>query len=534
MSAYFEPSLRNLMPNPSSMTGMDEATKLFCEAVSSGRRIAILGDYDVDGATSTATLLRYLRLIGTTDAIFHIPQRLTEGYGPNIPAVESLYEQGARLLMIVDSGTTAFGPIERAVELGMNVIVLDHHEPPPDGILPPAVIVNPKRTEDDGSLSYLCTAGLAMMFLVSVNRYLRAENFFDERGVNEPALQNLMGLTALGTVADLVPLIGLNRAFVTLGLSRMSSIPGIQALSDARQETEFSEKTCGFVFGPCINAGGRISDTRQGSLLLSTDDLDEAKTIAERLVALNNERKDMQTAMTDACIDSLSKTELSDVIVVHNEEWHPGVVGLVASRILDQFDRSAVVIGAGGKGSGRAVGGFNIGQAFMSAVEKGFLIKGGGHAAAGGLTLQPGMLEAFSHHMNEAAEGCERPPATVDVAWSIRDLSLDVVEGFEYMAPFGMGNEKPRIAVVDGIIQGIRILKEAHISGFLVLPDGSARVKFILFYAVRTPLGDAICNAEGNFADMMGQLSLNTYNGVTSVQLVPTDVMIGGKATASY
>jgi single-stranded-DNA-specific exonuclease len=531
VAAFLEPSLRAFMPDPSTMTGMDDAVARFVQAIEQRERIAVFGDYDVDGATSTAVLIRYLRMVGVDDSIFYIPQRLTEGYGPNSPAMDKLHAQGTRLVVIVDSGTTAFEPIQRAVDLGMEVIVIDHHEPKETGELPPAHVVNPKRVEEDGSLAHLCTAGLALMFLVGVNRKLRNDGYFARTGVSEPVLSDLLGIVALGTVADVVPLRTLNRAFVALGLRQMGKIAGIRALVEATGQDEFSARTCGFVFGPCINAGGRISDTMQGARLLITDDEDEAREIATRLFELNRERQQMQKEMVADCIRSVEESNSDDaVIVAFNQNWHPGVVGLGASKVKDHFDRSAVVIGQDGKGSGRSVDGFNIGKAFIKAVEAGLLKKGGGHAAAGGLTIDPALLPEFRAFMNEQAKGLERPPTKVDIALPVGGLTQRGVEAFELLAPFGMGNAKPRIAFTGGVLDEVRILKGTHVKGRISSMDGSASIDFILFGGVGTPLGDALIGAEGRFVDIMGEAGLNTYGGVTKIQVRPDDAMIGAPA----
>ena len=413
------------------------------------------------------------------------------------------------------------------------MIVLDHHEPKETGELPPAIVVNPKRVEEDGSLAYLCTAGLAMLFLVGVNRRLRVTGFLGRGGVAEPDLPGLLGIVALGTVADVVPLKGLNRAYVALGLRAMGRIPGIRALVEATGEDEFSARSCGFVYGPCINAGGRISDTMQGARLLTTDDPDEAREIATRLAELNRERQRMQKEMVADCIRRVEQANTDDaVIVTFDGDWHPGVVGLGASKVKDHFDRPAVVIGRDGKVSGRAVEGFNIGRAFIKAQEAGLLLKGGGHAAAGGLTIDPALLPEFREFMNEQARGIERPPTMIDLAVPVGGLPQDVVAAFELMAPFGMGNPKPRVAFTGGVLEGVRVLKGSHVKGRVVSADGRSEVDLILFGGVGSILGEALRAAEGHRVDVMGSVEINAYGGVTKIQVRPEDAMIGPAVSA--
>lgn len=532
--SWLEPSLRAFMPNPSDLVGLDEAVERFCAAVENGETVAILGDYDVDGATSTSTLLRWLRMAGAAKATFHIPDRMTEGYGPNNGAISMLRERGASLLVIADSGTQAFAQVTHAREIGFDVVILDHHEPKEDGTLPDALVVNPKRLDCDQSLSYLCTAGLALLFLVGANRRLRQTGYFERAGIPEPRLVELLGLTALGTVADVVPLKGLNRAYVALGLEAMPLIPGLRALKQAinegregqGREVDWTSHGCGFNFGPCINAGGRISDTKLGTRLLTSEDSEECADIAGRLVELNRQRQELQKEMVGQCVERVAADNQDwPVIVVYDPDWHPGVVGLGASKVKDQFDRSAVVIGQGGKGSGRSVDGFNIGRAFLRAVEAGLLIKGGGHAAAGGLTVDPERIGELREFLAKEAEGLERPATKVDLARGVNDVSVDAVEAFELCAPFGMGNPRPRIAVTGGILEGVRLLKDKHVKARL--RSGGATVDLILFNGVGTRLGEAIQAAEGRFLDVMGEASLNEYGGRVSIQVKPEDVMVG-------
>lgn len=555
LASYFDPTLRASMPDPSGLAGMDEAAGRFCAAVEGREKIALFGDYDVDGATSTALVSRYLRLVGVPDSVFYIPDRMKEGYGVNADAVRALRARGASLLVLLDNGTTAFKPIECAVECGMDVLVLDHHEPAEDGALPRAVVVNPKRLDGDGGLSYLCTAGLAMMFLVAVNRRLRQRGFFARAGVAEPDLAALMGIVALGTVADVVPLVGLNRAFVKLGLRAMDRIEGIRALMErarrgqkgGERPLEYTARTCGFALGPCINAGGRISDTMQGARLLCTDDPEEAREIADRLFELNQERRKIQDSIMAGCKAALESCLAraraaghadDPVIVVHDESWHPGVVGIVAARIRDEFDKTAVVIGQQGKGSGRAVPGFNIGRAFIKAAEEGLILKGGGHAVAGGLTVDAGQVDALRAFLNECARGAPRPPTPVDLVLPVGALRPEVVESFALMEPVGKDNEPPLVAFTGGILDEVRVLPNKaggaeHLKCTLRGPLG--KLDLMLFGAAGTHLGEALRAAEGRFVDVLGRPEVNSYRGASSIQVKGRnleDVMVGAQATA--
>lgn len=512
LRSFFEPKLKSLMPDPFFLCDMEKAVERFCVAVEEAHGIGIIGDYDVDGATSTSQVLLYLRSLGHESAHFYIPQRLTEGYGANIGAVDTLASQGIRLLMILDSGTVATdGPINRAVELGIDVIVIDHHEPGPGWSKPNALLVNPKRPEEDGSLAHLCTAGLVTLFLAGANRRFRAS------ARPEVNLFPLMGLTALGTVADLVPLKGLNRAYVTAGLQRMKENPGIRTLMELNDAQEPSVYACGFIVGPCINAGGRLSDTRQGTTLLTGEPGAALEALGAQLKDFNEQRKQVEKAILTAAAApfvDLDPSELPDVIVVASPDWHPGVVGIVASRLKEMFDRTAVVIGQSGKGSGRSVGGFNLGEAFIEARSKGLLVKGGGHAAAGGLTITFEQVDAFRTFLVEKAKGGVREPQRVDIAMPLAALGEPFVRGCEYLAPFGMGNPRPRIRLSNCIVKAVEVLKNGHIR-VSVHDKTSPRIvhRIMLFRGLGSPLANGLDACIGAEVEVLVNAEYTMWNG---------------------
>ena len=521
-NTFFSPSLRDAMPDPHSLKGMEEAIERFCEAVRSGRRIAIYGDYDVDGATSTALVLRWLQAMGV-ETVFYIPDRLKEGYGPNADAIRRLHEEeGIEFLLVLDSGTTAHEPLGVAASLGMEIVIIDHHEP--DDRQPPGTLVNPKRQDEDRRLDYLCTAGLAFLFLVGVQRRMRETGFFnDERPAVD--LREWLGIVALGTIADVVPLRGLNRAYVALGLPRMGEVLGLRLLSLAAGEENFTTQTCGFVFGPCINASGRIGDTRLGTILLATDDQETAENIARTLVETNRERQELQRKIVDDALDRARSMESDPVIVMGDESWHPGVVGLVASRVKDLMDRPAVIIGAGGTASCRSVDGFDIGQAVIAAREAGLLVKGGGHAAAAGLTVEPHRVDDLRRFLGERAKGFVHPPVVVDLAVPCGELTPDLIDALDRMQPFGVGNQKPRIALTRGWVKRSRVLKEAHLK--LILTGPSGETEAMLWKAIGTPLGDALVGTEGRYVDILGTAKIDEYGGRRRATLVIEDAILG-------
>ena len=521
---YFKPTIPGSMPDPLVLKDMDKAVARGVEACQKGEKVYVYGDYDVDGATSTAILTRYLRAQGC-EVNFYIPERLTEGYGPNVPAMKKIAKKGTDLLIVADSGTTAFEPLEEAERLGMDIIILDHHTALERH--PPGILVNPNRLDETREYSYLCTAGIALFYVVGLQRALREIGWFEgER--NEYPMHGLMGIAALGTVCDVVPLVGFNRALVKHGVPLMARVPGLKALAAANgvDPKDFDARTCGFVFGPCINAAGRIDSTIWGSKLLTCDDEAECAKIAAQLLEFNVKRKQVQNEMEAAAQEQAKEqAKTSRVIVVYDEAWHPGVIGIVAARIKEAHDRPAIVIGQGGKGSARSVDGFDVGGPIIAAQQEGILIKGGGHPMAGGLTIDPARLEDFRAYMNKSAENFERPPLEVDyVANGEAGLGKTLVESFKMLAPFGAGNPEPRVALCDVYLQRVQKLKDKHVKAYANVAGG--KVDIILFNSVGTPMGDALLSAEGKQVSLYGKVDLNEYMGRTTVQIKPEDIWV--------
>jgi single-stranded-DNA-specific exonuclease len=520
IDTYFRPSLASSMPDPNLLPNMAEAVRTVCDAVQAETPIGVYGDYDVDGATSVALVLRWLRLL-KRDAIFHIPDRIAEGYGVSVGGVERLYAEGVRFLIVADSGTTAVEALARAAELGMTAVVLDHHEP--GSVLPQAVIVNPK-IGPKRDFGYLCSAGVVFLMLVGANRELERRDFF--AGRTKPDLRKLLGLVALGTVADVVPLVGLNRAYVAAGIARMDEIEGMRAMVRATGQTEYTVSALGFVFGPCINAAGRIDDTRLGTVLLSSDDAEECDRIAVDLARINRERQEIQKRMVDEAIEQASAegARSASVIVIHGQEWHPGVVGLAASKLREAFDRPAVVIGQYGKASCRSVEGFDLGSAVIAAREAGLLLAGGGHPMAAGFTIDPARIGEFRNFLTPLAAAAVRPLTSVDIAIPAGMLTPALVTALKSLAPFGNGNPNARIAVVGGVVKKIYEIKGRHLKFFLRGPHGETQA--MLFNGVGTPFGEELRRVEGCRVDLLGTATIDSYNGVDTATLKPEDAMV--------
>jgi single-stranded-DNA-specific exonuclease len=526
---FFNPNFKAYMPDPYTLKDMDAAVENIFEAISRKDKICIYGDYDVDGATSTSLVIRYLKNIQYPDNLiqFYIPDRLTEGYGPNKNAFKKLKSENVDTVIVIDSGTTAFDPLEYAFsDLNLNIVILDHHQA--EEKHPCGVFVNPKRIDDTSELDYLCSAGLTFLFLVGLQRKMRTVEYYKSNNIKEPDLNKFLGIVALGTVADVVPLIGLNRVYVKKGLAMMGNNPGIQALT---KYTEYKEKnytsySCGFIFGPCINAAGRIDDTQLGTRLLSSDNLEEVDEIAKYLVEINKERQDLQKRMIEEAFEQAQEQKDDDFIVVFNQSWHPGIVGLVASRIKDFFDRSAIVIGEDGKGSARAVDGFDVGSAIIEARNNGILKSGGGHAAAGGLSVEETNIVTLKDFMENKCKNFKRPPLKVDLVKECGELSPQIISSFKMLEPFGAGNPEPRIVVKGGILRKTRILKGKHLKGNIESESGHTQ-EFILFNVIDTPIGNTLLDAEDHYVDLYGKAKINEYAGKMTVQIIPEDVMVG-------
>ena len=531
VAAYLDPTVRALMPDPETLTDMRVAATRLADAIMRGETVAILGDYDVDGATSAAVLGRYLRHCGLSPLI-HIPDRLFEGYGPNNEAVRALAAQGAALLITVDCGTTSHEPLAEARKLGLDVIVIDHHQA--DELLPPAVaMVNPNRLDDISKLEHLAAVGLAFMTLVAVNRELRARGFWTAERA-EPDLLVLLDLVALGTIADVVPLAGLNRAFVVKGLlaMRRRDNPGLTALMDiARLNGPPEPWHLGFLLGPRINAGGRIGRATLGADLLMQDDASECARIAAELDRLNRERQTIEVAAVAQAeaeaMAALGADERGAVVVTASEGWHPGVVGLVAARLKERFGRPAFAIaiepGGIGTGSGRSIAGVDLGHAVRRAVASGLLIKGGGHAMAAGVTLKADALGAFRAYLEEVLADA--------VAAGRREDVLLIDGALTAAGPFGAGNAEPVIALPAHTVIYADEVGQSHMRARLRAGDGSV-IDAIAFRSVGQKLGAALGQSRGRAVHAAGTLCLDRWNGAERVQLrlidlAPADVSLG-------
>lgn len=517
VDGFLEPRLRDFLVDPSHLVDMDKAATRLVAAVHDGEPVGIIGDYDVDGATSAALVSRWLHACGA-EALIEIPDRLLDGYGPNSAALDRLAARGCQLVLVLDSGTTAFEPLAHAAMQGQEVIVVDHHVAEAD--LPAAfAVVNPNRQDQESPYGHLAAVGVTFLLLVAANRELR------RHGGPEPDLMELLDLVALGTVCDVVPLQGLNRAFVRQGLrvmARHGNI-GLAKLSlEAKAPDALEAWHLGFLLGPRINAGGRIGQADLGVRLLTEADPGEAGAMAARLDQLNTRRRQIEREILDLADRSVRAQLDGDapVLVASGPGWHPGVIGIVASRLVEKYDRPVFVIGfdeqGQGKGSARSVPGVDLGRAVIGARQAGLLEKGGGHPMAAGITIDASRLDDFTLHLRELipappASVRERRPLDLDASLTVGACRRELTAAFEQLQPFGAGNEEPRLHLLDVRVANARPVGVGHLALRLEGRDG-AKVDGIAFRALERPLGDLLRTAQRPL-QLAGTLKLDRYQG---------------------
>ncbi len=533
---FLNPSLKRDFPDPFTLAGMKDAAEYLAQAIIRRKKPAIFGDFDVDGATSSALLCRFFRHFGI-DAPVYIPDRLTEGYGPNAAAFADLKNEGAEIVVLCDCGSTAFEPIESAAAMGLEVIVLDHHET--EEILPCAAhVVNPKRQDCNAGLQDLAAVGVTFLTCVAVNNILRKHGFLESSGCGEFPLKQMLDIVALGTVCDMVPLKGFNRLLVRSGLQMISasSNPGIRALIQVSGASgPLSPYHLGFILGPRINSGSRVKDSTLGARLLSTDDDAEAVDLAWRLEEANNQRKNLQSKMY---IEALGKAEKVDpaerrAIVVTDEGWHAGLAGLVAGRLKEHYKCPVAVIAFSensrgekeGRGSCRSVPGVNVAQTLIDAKGAGLLIKGGGHAMAGGFTILPENISDFSSyftkHVMQQMDSVDAVSDThIDGVLSIRGVNLALYKLLETnLGPFGEGNPEPVFAFPQVRILSAEVVGDGHVRLLVTDWEGGARISAVAFRAADTDMGKSLLKGRHQLFHLAGILKSNSWQGNEKVEI---------------
>lgn len=551
VESFIQPTLAKDFPDPFSLKDMDSLADTFSGWIKDGKKFGVFGDFDVDGATSAAIVVRFFRHL-RQDIPFYIPDRIKEGYGPNKGAMKSLKDQGVEVVLICDCGVTAHDVVSYAKdELGMHVIILDHHEA--EETLPDAdFVIDPKRQDDQSGLDMLAACGVVYLTCVALNSALRKSGFYTDNGLTEPPLKDWIDLVALGTVCDMVPLQGANRLFVKKGFEQLSkrSLAGIQALTKVSGlQGPVTPYHAGFILGPRINAGSRVHEADLGTSLLTTDDYEDAERIAWILNDCNDKRKAIESEMLDEAIDKVESEGLHDkaIIVVGDENWHPGLSGLVAGRLKEKYQKPAVAITYAmnekgqreGRGSGRSIQGLNIGQAFIEAKDAGLLLKGGGHAMAAGFTVDPSKENDFIEFLDTKIKDQMTAEETqivtsVDSVITIRGISVPLIQRIQSdIGPFGQGNEEPIFLFENVRLHMIDTVGKDHIRAMVSDWEGGTRIKAMAFRSADTPMGQSLLTlGRDQPFHILGTLKVDNWSGEDRAEILIKDaspVMAGQK-----
>ena len=533
VNLFLNPRIKNLLPNPFILKDMEKSVNRTVKAIISKEKIGIFGDYDVDGATSTALLGNYFNKLGQLSSIY-IPDRKKEGYGPNPQGFNKLISEGSSVIFTVDCGTMSFDTIN-SLKNKIDVIVLDHHQS--EIKLPKAFsVVNPNRFDDNSKLNYLCAAGVCFMFLIALNKKLRDLKWFDKNHIKEPNLIDFLDLVSLGTVCDVVPLVGLNRAFVSQGLKIINKIsnPGLKILKNiCGIETNLNTYHLGYVLGPRINAGGRVGKCSHGANLLLSKDPKEVFTIASELENFNNERKFLEKDMLNKIEEKIASDPSEHVTVLCGHNLHGGIIGIIASRLKDKFNKPTIIISVSngiGKASARSVYGFDIGTFIISAVQKNILVRGGGHKMAAGFSIKEEKIEEFKDYINKCFLKIKKDLKKNDEIFydsiiSPSALNENFYEEINSLSPFGSGNPEPRFVIKNLEILRSSIVGEKHIKSVLAGDDGST-VKSVTFNAVNTNLESYLLANNRKKINIFGKLSLNEWKGKKNVEFIIDDISV--------
>ena len=534
INSFLNPSIKNFLPNPNILEDMEKSTLRTYEAIINEEKIGIFGDYDVDGASSTALLGNYFSELNLNYEIY-IPDRKKEGYGPTNNSFKYFLDKNIKIIFTVDCGTLSFEAIDFAKKNKIDVIVIDHHQS--EIKLPSAFsVVNPNRFDDKSNLQYLCAAGVAFMFLVSLNKQLRLKNWFKEKKVIEPDLLNYLDLVSLGTVCDVVPLVGLNRAIVKQGLKVIKSKKnlGIKTLLDiCNIESNPSVYHLGYILGPRINAGGRVGKCSHGANLLLDKDPKKTFKIASELDQYNKERQMLEKDLLQKVLIKANESLSDPVLILSGTNWHEGVIGIVASRLKDKFNRPVIIIskdGDKGKASARSIVGFDIGSVIISATQEKILLKGGGHKMAGGFSIKVENIEKFKNFIfrkfkNINLDLKSEKPLLLDSIISASAVNLDFYNKIALLQPFGSGNPEPKFMIENLSTVNVKVVGEKHIKSVLIGKDGST-IKSIAFNALDNNLGAYLLKKNHKSFNIAGKLSLNEWKGQSNVEFIIDDISV--------
>lgn len=548
MDGFLNPTLAKHFPNPFSLRNMDAAADFIASAIQNNKKIGILADFDVDGATSCALMKRFLHGVGIDDVPTFIPDRLSDGYGPSDKGFDDLKSQGAELVLILDCGVTSVAPIKHAGDIGLETIVIDHHEP--DTVLPNAnFIVNPKLDGDNSGLDYLAAVGVTFMLAVAVNAKLREANYYNDNRV-EPCLRDSLDLVALGTVCDMVPLVDANRLFVKHGFPMMAGRKniGLNALLDVSKITTMPDPYhAGFMLGPRINAGSRVHQSHLGAELLSTQSEEDAMRIAWLLDDCNEKRKDIQKEMTRQALEKAKAMLIENPemvgLVIDGQGWHSGLSGLVAGAVKDKYERPACIITyvetedgvIEGRSSGRSIEGVHIAEIFMSAQKQGLIVKGGGHAMAGGFTILKERVDDFRDFFNQQIKvqlmGVNKNTLSsdkIDLCLAVSSLNIATAKLLiNSLAPFGMGNPEPCTVLTNIVIAHADQIGVNHVRCQIKDAEGGSGLKAMAFRALDNDLGKMLRDyaGTGRQVHLRGQVKINEWQGRESVEFHISDAM---------
>ena len=521
IASYLNPTLKDNMPDPNILMDMEKACERILVALKNNEKIAIFGDYDVDGSTSTSCLIKYFNLLGV-EVVYHIPDRFTEGYGPNKEAFQKFIDQNINIIFTLDCGTLAYNEIKFAKDNNIDVIVIDHHQPEIN--LPEAyAMINPNRLDDTTNLGYLAAVGVTFMFIVGLNRKLRESKWFDNI-LKEPNIISLLDMVSLGTICDVVPLVGINRLLVQKGLEVFSKKPniGLTALIDkANINNKISTYDLGFKLGPRINAGGRLGKSKHGTELLTCEDEAKAADIATELDNFNKERQTIEAHILKTAIDSLTSEQIDKkIIFAYGQDWHEGVIGIIASRIKQKFKKPCIVFSAKNgiaKGSGRSIKGIDLGNLIIAATQKGIVTQGGGHAMAAGLTLDEDKILLLQDFIEDRLDSNSialdiDDTNHADSIINITAVNSELYDDINKLGPFGSNNEEPNFIIKSTKITFIKEFGDNHIRCGLS-SDIDKNVEGITFRSKNTPLGDAIMNNKGKLVSLYGKIKVNEWGG---------------------
>ena len=534
VSSFLSPSIKNFLPNPYNLIDMEKSTLRTAMSIFQKEKLGIFGDYDVDGATSTALLGNYFSELNLEFETY-IPDRKKEGYGPTIKSFQELIDKKVKVIFTVDCGTLSYDAINFAKDNKVDVIVLDHHQS--EVKLPNAFsVVNPNRLDDKSNLQYLCAAGVSFMFLVSLNRELRNRKWFNKNNIKEPNLIDYLDLVSLGTVCDVVPLIGLNRAIVKQGLKVLKSKKnlGIKTLFDiCKIEASPSVYHLGYLLGPRINAGGRVGKCSHGANLLLNKDPKYSFKLASELDQYNKERQILEKDLLNKIL-SVSKDYLKDpVLILTGKNWHEGVIGIVAARLKDKYNKPVILISSDGnigKASARSIVGFDIGSIIIAATQEKILLKGGGHKMAGGFSIQIKNINIFKDFVLKKFRGVNEDlksekPLFLDSIIAPSAVNLDFYNKVALLSPFGSGNPEPKFAIEDVKTINGKIVGNKHIKSVLIGQDGST-IKSIAFNATENVLGGYLLKKNNKSFNIAGKLSLNEWKGQSNVEFIIDDISV--------